>query len=309
MTDATPITKFSGHETFFIRKGWLAKGIRAVIDREDVFVDRTENPMDQLGIGSNMVKSLRFWLQAVGLTEEPKAGRRVQHLTELGELVAEYDMYCEEIATLWILHYRLAVNRELATSWYFFFNRFAMRSFSLEDFTHGLESYVQNELGINPPAASSIAKDFNCILGTYIPRDRMQPGRVSPENNIDCPLGELELVGVNSMKGKTYRKRMPSPNLFPPLVCMFAILAYRDEFRSGSAGTNPNALTLEELLNEPGSPGRVFNLDSLALLEILRRLEALGYIRVIRTAGLDEVRIDTGMTPNDCIRRYYEEMG
>ena len=307
--DVTPKTKFSGHETFFIRKGWLAKGLKAVIEKEDVFVDRDENPMDQLGIGANMVKSLRFWLQAVGLTKEPKVGRRVQHLTKLGELVAKHDIYCEDIATLWVLQYRLATNRELATSWYFFFNRFAVRSFSLDDFTHGLESYVQNELGVNPPAASSIAKDFNCILSTYIPRDRMQPGKVSPENNIDCPLGELELIGVESLKNRTYRKRMTSPGLFPPLVCLFAILSYREGYRLGNAGMNPNALTLEELLNEPASPGRVFNLDSLALLEILRRLEALGYIRVIRTAGLDEVRIDTDMTSNDCIRRHYEEMG
>lgn len=308
MIDATPKTKFSGHETFFIRKGWLAKGLRAVIEKDDIFVDRANNPMDELGIGSNMVKSLRFWLQAVGLTQEPKSGRRVQYLTELGLLVAEYDMYCEEIATLWALHYRLATNRELATSWYYFFNEFAMKSFSLDDFTRGLESYVQNILGVAPPAASSIAKDFNCILGTYIPRDRIQPGRVSPENNIDCPLGELELIGVDSLKAKTYRKRMPNPSLFPPLVCMFAILSYRDGFRSGNVNSNTNALTLEELLNEPGSPGRVFNLDSLALLEILRRLETFGYIRVIRTAGLDEVRIDTGMTANDCMKLYYEEM-
>lgn len=301
-------TKFSGHETFFIRKGWLAKGMRAVRDKGDVFVDRTSNPMDELGIGANMVKSLRFWLQAVGLTKEPKSGRRVQHFTDLGELVVQYDLYCEEIMTLWVLHYRLSVNREQATSWYYFFNRFTMKSFSLEDFSRGLESYVQNELSANLPAASSIMKDFNCILGTYIPRDRMQSGKVSPENNIDCPLGELELIGVDSLKDKTYRKRMPNPDLFPPLACLFAILAYRDEFRSNSSGLSANALTLEELLSEPGSPGRVFNLDSLALLEILRSLETLGYVRVIRTAGLDEVRIDTDMTANDCVKRYYEEM-
>lgn len=90
MIDATPKTKFSGHETFFIRKGWLAKGLRAVIEKDDIFVDRANNPMDELGIGSNMVKSLRFWLQAVGLTQEPKSGRRVQHLTELGFLIAEW---------------------------------------------------------------------------------------------------------------------------------------------------------------------------------------------------------------------------
>lgn len=50
--------KFRVHDTFFIRKGWLAKGLRNVKKSPDVFVSRTENPMDVLGIGSNMVKAL-----------------------------------------------------------------------------------------------------------------------------------------------------------------------------------------------------------------------------------------------------------
>ncbi|NLM00127.1 MAG: DUF4007 family protein, partial [Treponema sp.] len=41
------------------------------------------NPMDVFGLGSNMVKALRYWLRAVGLTEEPRSGRRVQTFTEL----------------------------------------------------------------------------------------------------------------------------------------------------------------------------------------------------------------------------------
>ena len=62
--------KFRAHDTFFIRKGWLSKGMERVVAKEDLFVDKNENPMDVLGIGSNMVKALRYWLQAVGLTKE-----------------------------------------------------------------------------------------------------------------------------------------------------------------------------------------------------------------------------------------------
>lgn len=56
--------KFRAHDTFFIRKGWLSKGMKAVHSKPDVFVSKDENPMDVLGIGSNMVKSLRYWLVA-----------------------------------------------------------------------------------------------------------------------------------------------------------------------------------------------------------------------------------------------------
>ena len=78
------VMKFRAHDTFFIRKGWLSKGMKYVHAKDDVFISKNENPMDVLGIGANMVKALRYWLQAVGLTEEPSSGRRTQslHLSE-----------------------------------------------------------------------------------------------------------------------------------------------------------------------------------------------------------------------------------
>ena len=92
--------KFRAHDTFFIRKGWLSKGMKHICNKPDVFVDKEENPMDVLGIGSNMVKALRYWLQAVGLTSEPNSGKRLQTLTELGQTIYENDRYIEEMGTL-----------------------------------------------------------------------------------------------------------------------------------------------------------------------------------------------------------------
>ena len=111
--------KFRAHDTFFIRKGWLSKGMRNVVANKDVFItkDKDRNPMDVLGIGANMVKALRYWLQAVGLTEEPAKGQRYQSLTELGEIIYEQDPYIEEIGTLWLLQYQLAKNKTDATAW------------------------------------------------------------------------------------------------------------------------------------------------------------------------------------------------
>ncbi len=115
--------KFRAHDTFFIRRGWLSKGLRHVKDSADVFISRAENPMDVFGIGANMVKALRYWLQAVGLTQESATGKRTQNFTKLGALIYEHDPYFEERGTLWLLQYRLASNIELATAWYFFFQR------------------------------------------------------------------------------------------------------------------------------------------------------------------------------------------
>lgn len=135
--------KFRAHDTFFIRKGWLSKGMKYVQKKPDVFVAKDENPMDVLGIGANMVKALRYWLQAVGLTEEPSSGKRVQTFTSLGNSVFTNDRYIEELGTLYLLHYRLSSNKDEATAWYFFFNEFNMTEFSRDDFVEFLQRRIR----------------------------------------------------------------------------------------------------------------------------------------------------------------------
>ena len=188
--------KFRAHDTFFIRKGWISKGMRYVDKDPEVFISKKDNPMDVLGIGSNMVKALRYWLQAIGVTEEPKVGKRTQIFTPFGSLVYEHDKYIEELGTLYLLHYKLSTNEEFATSWYFFFNEFALSDFGKDDFATQIGNYIKMREEDITVAARSIDDDFACIINTYVPRYKTQPNKVSAENNIDCPLGELGLIDI-----------------------------------------------------------------------------------------------------------------
>lgn len=306
--------KWRAHETFFIRKGWLSKGMFAVKDKGDLFVDKSINQMDVLGIGSNMVKSLRYWLQATGVTIEEadpgRRGKRIQKLTPLGELVLNNDPYLEEIGTLWVLHYELVNKKAFVPAWYFFFNEMKMRSFSQEDFIRLIEPYSVNVLGADkPPAVRLSSDDFNCILGTYISKGRMQTSRVSPESNIDCPFGELGLIQVENLRDKTYRKKQTDSESLPAYALLYALIRYRDDHKASSESEEFNILNLEELLNYPGSPGKAFNLDSFSLVELLRMLENRKLLHVVRTAGLDEIRLTTDMQPIDCLKQYYREVG
>ena len=99
--------KFRGHETFSIRKGWLNKGINNIKKNPGVFLGDAGNPMDILGIGSNMVKALRYWMLATNISKEPNSGHRVQSLTELGKIIDENDPYFEEIGSLDLIHYEM----------------------------------------------------------------------------------------------------------------------------------------------------------------------------------------------------------
>lgn len=288
--------KFRAHETFFIRKGWLSKGMKYVARKGDVFVSKEESPMDVLGIGANMVKSLRYWLMAVGLTQEPNSGRRVQSFTDLGNIVWNHDKYIEEIGTLQLLQYRLASNFERATSWYYFFNEFSVPEFSREDFVEQMQKYLKMREDSGSVAPRSLNDDFACIINTYLPRYKSNPKKVSAENNIDCPFGELGLVDIMNKKRKTYKKSVPSASTIDPWVAL-AIIAEQ-------AG-NRDEIGLNELLTAPCNIGRVFNLDSITMLDILYRIERLGEIKIVRTAGLDVIQILHQPTFLDCVEAYY----
>ena len=288
--------KFRAHDTFFIRKGWLSKGMRCVANMPDVFISREENPMDILGIGANMVKALRYWLQAVGLTSEPNKGKRSQSFTELGKLIYLHDTYMEELGTLYLLQYRLASQKEDATAWYFFFNEFSMSEFSREDFVAALQKYIKMEDGETDYAIRSLNDDFQCIINTYLPRYKSNPERISPENNIDCPFGELGLVDSLNKRKKTYRKSIPASDTLNPYVVL-AVIA------DNAAGRKE--VTLNELLTAPCNIGRVFNLDSITMLDVLYRIEKVGLIKINRTAGLDVITLQEELSFLDCVKRFY----
>ena len=292
--------KFRAHDTFFIRKGWLSKGMEHVAAKDDLFIDKTENPMDILGIGSNMVKALRYWLQAVGLTSEPTKGRRVQNLTPLGREIYERDCYIEELGTLYLLQYKLAINREEATSWYYFFNEFTMSEFTREEFVQSLQNYIMmsnNKTSVTGKSIRSLNDDFACIINTYLPRYKSNPEKVSPENNIDCPFGELGLIDIANKKQKTYKKSIPVARSFNPWV-IYAVIMDQANGRM--------EVGLNELLTNPCNIGRVFNLDAIVMLDILHEVENCGMIKIIRTAGLDVVHLNEQLTFEQCVRKYYE---
>lgn len=291
--------KFRAHDTFFIRKGWLSKGMRYVVQKPDVFIAKDENPMDILGVGSNMVKALRYWLQAVGLTTEPNTGKRVQKLTPLGESIYKNDRYIEELGTLYLLQYRLACNYSDATAWYFFFNAFTMSEFNRDDFVAALQRHIKMVDATENVAIRSLNDDFSCIINTYLPRYKVNANKVAPENNIDCPFGELGLIDIVSKEKRTYRKVTPTAGSINPWVALAVIV---------DQANGKKEISLNELLNSPCNIGRVFNLDTITLLDILYKLEKTSAIKINRTAGLDVINLLADYTFQECVDSYYKNI-
>src|SRR5437016_4735236 len=181
---------FSGHETFPFRYPWLKKGFDAVLADPQVF--QREDAITTLGVGKNMVRSIRHWCLAAGVLEECRDQNvRVLQVTDFGKLLfAEQglDPYLEDPATLWLLHWQIASNRARATTWFWTFSHFHEPEFTRETLTAALFKWAQSLSG-KAVAESSIKRDVDCFLRTYV-TSRHHQGSLA-EDSLDCPLVEL----------------------------------------------------------------------------------------------------------------------
>src|SRR5437867_5418764 len=76
--------RISGHETFPFRYTWLPKAVRCLTRNSDLFADE-DQAMVELGVGKNMVRSIRFWSQAAGVVGS--ALRKGITLTPFGSVI------------------------------------------------------------------------------------------------------------------------------------------------------------------------------------------------------------------------------
>ena len=63
----TPKYRVSGHETFPCRYTWLPKVVQSLSENSKLFRDEDE-AMVRLGVGKNMVRAIRFWADATGVS-------------------------------------------------------------------------------------------------------------------------------------------------------------------------------------------------------------------------------------------------
>ena len=291
--------KIRAHESFYLRKGWLQKGAKNIIKNNRIFNDKDSNACDVLGIGVNMVKSLKYWLIATGVAaERTEMNKKVMGLTDLGELINIYDKFYEEIGTNMIIHYKLATNADDATAWYWLFNEYDANVIDKEQFVHEFGQYVKYNKKENETVDKKekiYSDEFNCIIKTYISSDKED----DPEETKICPLSELGLLSLDDVKKKEYRKTSPILDDIHPLVA-YAIIC--DMF------SGKRQIKISEICNEKGSFGKVFNMSRTSVILVLDKIAKLGYIKLNRTAGLDVINIIHPMTFLEALEMYYKSL-
>lgn len=300
-----PIEKpsFSGHETFALRYTWLKKGFDAIERDPGVFAQ--EDALVRLGVGKNMVKSIRHWGIATGMLEERPGSRgRALQSTALGQAILAddgWDPYLEDPATLWVIHWHLASQPGKATTWYWLFNHFPNAEFAVSDVVKSLHR-LASERGWPRLTPTSLKRDVDCCVRTY--HAARQTARAVLEDSLDSPLTGLGLIRAGATKDLYLLTREARPTL-PVHVFAYALADYAAQ-REDSARSIP----LDELMHQAGAPGRVFRL---AEEDLLRKAEALpeitgGAVVYDETAGLKQLRLPDRYDPISMLAAYYGTM-
>lgn len=289
--------KLKGNETFNIREGWLNKGMRAIHEHPDIF--SSDNAADVLGVGTKMVKAIRFWLLASGLAHEQinRNARRTLHYTRnLGEIIMEHDRYFEDIFTLWIIHYNIVKHEDMCTIWALFFNYFSADEFSKSAMVESMADEFKKRFESAKSVHNSIEDDCGSILKMYTV---ISEENIDPEDNTLSPFAELGLIKRSDTDKNVYLKLHPLIDTLDRHVVLYIMADNLDH--------DKNSVSFDALINAPDNVGRVLNFDRNLLNEYLDRLKQDGYITINRTAGLDMVYFNENITPADVLRAYYNQ--
>ena len=292
---------FSGHQTFPFRYTWLKKGVDAVADNPTIF--SLEDASVTLGVGKNMVSSIRHWCNVARLikTDSLQRGRLVP--TELGKAIFDdndgFDPYLDDPATLWLIHWQISTNINQATAWYWAFNIFRENQFTPNTFKKQVSEWTQQQKASTRSASdNTLQRDVHCFIRTYC-QSRHTTAIV--EESFDCPLVELNLI-TELPEGNGYEFQRGEKETLPIEVFAAILIAFWDVRFSAT-----DAMPFRELMYAPISPGRIFRLDEDTMVLYLERLDDLtdGVLRYDETADLKQVYRDGDLNPMELLERYY----
>ena len=298
---------FGGHEKFVFRYGWLKKGLDAVTENPNIFTE--DNALVTLGVGKNMVRSIRHWCLATGVLREGKSQDKDNRLTltDFGKnFISSGRMgsFSGDIGSLWLLHWQLISNQLRSLTWHAIFSAYLVTEFSKKQ----LADYLGKEfhhIGVRV-STESLERDIDCCLRTYIPA-RTRSGADTQET-LDCPLAELELLRFYPEEN-IYRYNIGVKNSLPTLIFGYALIRFLHRI----AHTR-RTVSVEECAYHYWSPGQVFKLDENSVVEHLEILEGEtnGQIRLMETAGLRQIYFSEEFiqpfrrTDLSLLKKYYE---
>ncbi len=277
---------FSGHETFVCKQFWLKKGYD-FLQQNKKFNDN--QAVVDLGVGKNMVNSIAFWLKAFGMSN-------TEGLTDMAHFIFDNkigkDIFLEDIASVWLLHYWL-VKTERASIYSLFFNEFVKEKpeFTKEQLKKWLMNKTEGKISEN-----TIVRDIEVLLRTYLKPIKSK----SIEKDFMNIFVSLELLHQDKDK---YNIQVNEKSNLPAEIFLYAIL-------DNEAFATTNSLNLKDLRFSPQSVGLVFAMNLDGVYEKIKELETLyeGKIVFTETAGNPVLQFKERPEKIQVLIEYYQKI-
>ncbi len=240
---------FSGHESFFCKPLWLKKAYDAKAAGVDF---NSPEAVATLGVGKNMVSSIRYWTRAMGLIEED---RNTPFALFFFDSVNGVDPYLEDEGSLWLLHF-FFVTKKIATLYHLTFLGFKREK--IEFTRKQLESYIYRKcLAANQKNVyneNTIKKDIGVLLHNYV-----QP--LDTRTNDDFSALFLDLGLIKNIESDRYAFNDTEPSHIHPDILLYALLDYKGE---------DNTISLDGMQEV----ALIFGLSLTNLIELVREVVA-----------------------------------
>jgi hypothetical protein len=280
---------FSGHDSFQCRQLWLKKGYDYV---KDNYSFNDEFAVVKLGVGKNMVSSIRFWLKAFNIIDNKDLP------TEFGEKLLNnetgYDPYLEDDASLWLLHYQL-VKTGYASIYSFIVNEFRKEKlyFNKETFLNYVKRVGENKTEWNVNE-NTLAKDF--IVFTNLYGNNLESKDI--EESFSGLLSDLDfLKKIGKGKEEQYFIENNVKDSLPSEIVLFSIL------ENTSYG---NSISLNSLEFDFNSPGSIFALNRNGLTNKIAEFSSqIDDVVFTDHAGIKELQFKTKPNNYSILDIYY----
>ena len=273
---------FSGHESFQCKSLWLKKGYDYLL-AGGKFNDA--DSVVKLGVGKNMVASIRFWLRAFSLTT-------MDELTSLAKYIFDdvngRDKFTEDINTLWILHY-LLVKSGNASIYNLLFLEYQRekKEFSKSE----LQTFIKRKCSVpeqkNVYNENTVKKDIGVLLKNYI-----APTDLKTIEDFSALLLDLNLI--NRREANRYVFRQVKNTEISVEVLLYAMIDFSNKEKT---------LSLDKLQ----ALALIFCMPLPDLIEAIKRIESKYSRSIVFTdnSGVKNVQLLAELEPSTILDSYY----
>ena len=280
------IYKFKRHESFSIREGWIEKAMIAIKNSDGENVFGKNKGVRILGIGSNMVKSLNYWMLATGLIQN--TNKKSLELSYRGNILFENDPYLETSFSWCLIHYWLVSSPSEFPVGYMFFNGVDGKYSTKDNLAEFAQQYFSSKgISVNQ---SYLENDLSVLFRSYAGEEKKT---LLPEDNIECPLCKLGLIARKN--SDEFEKTMPKINVLDFRIVFYLILELLQE---------KSSFSIDQIMEVENGPCKLFNLNRSQFLLYLDMMNKHGYISISRTAGLNIVNIEKTFSLEELFKDY-----